>query len=212
MNQSDEYDARIISGAAELFRIYGIRAVTMDTIAQHLAISKRTIYERFHDKDELLFAVLSSMIAKQKEKIESIMNSSPNVIAAFFTLVRTGRDHAAAMNPLIGSDLRKYHSSVLKRLRESCRNPDYEGAGKMLSRGMEEDLIRKDINTDIVSRCFTGLGTLAADENIFPHEKFLQNDLIKNTVINYLRGICTEKGRMLVEEMEPSLNKYSGNS
>jgi hypothetical protein len=36
--------------------------------------------------------------------------------------------------------------------------------------------------------------------------------LIKNTVINYLRGICTEKGRMLVEEMEPSLNKYSGNS
>jgi AcrR family transcriptional regulator len=207
MNQSEEYDARIISGAAELFRIYGIKAVTMDTIAQHLGISKRTIYERFRDKDELLFAVLSSMIALQKEKIESILNSSPNVIVAFFTMVRIGRDHAASLNPLIGSDLRKYHSAVMKRLKESCENPDYEGAGKMLARGIEEGLIRDDINTDIVSRCFTGLVTMTGDENIFPREKYMQNDLIKNTVIHYLRGICTDRGRELAGEMESSLNK-----
>jgi len=207
MNQSEEYDARIIAGAAELFRIYGIKAVTMDTIAQHLGISKRTIYERFHDKDELLFAVLSTMIAKQKEKIESILDSSPNVIVAFFIMVRMGRDHAASMNPLIGSDLRKYHSGVMKRLKESCGNPDYEGAGKMLARGIEEGLISDNINTDIVSRCFTGLVTMTGDENIFPRDKFLQSDLIQNTVLHYLRGICTEKGRKLSEEMESSLNK-----
>ena len=47
MNQMEEYDARIIAGAAELFRVYGIRAVTMDAIASHLGISKRSIYERF---------------------------------------------------------------------------------------------------------------------------------------------------------------------
>lgn len=207
MNQSEEYDARIISGAAELFRRYGIKAVTMDTIAQHLGISKRTIYERFQDKDELLFAVLSSMIAMQKDRIERIMNSSPNVIEAFFTMVRMGRDHAASMNPLIGSDLRKYHSAVLKRLRESSGNPDYEGAGKMLAKGIEEGLIRDDINTDIVSRCFTGLGAMTGDENIFPSEKYLQADLIKNTIIHYLRGICTDRGRELAAEMESSLNK-----
>ncbi|MBE0676126.1 MAG: helix-turn-helix transcriptional regulator, partial [Bacteroidales bacterium] len=62
MSQNEEYDARIVAGAAELFRIYGIKAVTMDTIAAHLGISKRTIYERFHDKDELLFAVMNEMI------------------------------------------------------------------------------------------------------------------------------------------------------
>ena len=59
MIQLEEYDARIIGGAAELFRIYGIKAVTMDMIANHLGISKRTIYERFNDKDALLYAVIS---------------------------------------------------------------------------------------------------------------------------------------------------------
>ena len=45
---------RIIEGAAELFRTYGIKAVTMDSLASHLGMSKRTIYEVFSDKDELL--------------------------------------------------------------------------------------------------------------------------------------------------------------
>lgn len=204
MNQSQEYDARITDGAAELFRIYGIRSVTMDAIAQHLGISKRTIYERFRDKDELLYAVLTKMIARQKQKIEDILDSSPNVIAAVFTMLRAGRDHAEAMNPLIGSDLRKYHNSVLQRLKETCGNPDYEGAGKILSRGIDEGMIRKEINIDIVSRCFAGLGKLSGDESVYPPEKFLKGDLIKNTILNYLRGISTEKGRMLIDEMEKS--------
>ena len=72
MNQMEEYDARIIAGAAELFRTYGIRAVTMDTIAAHIGVSKRSIYERFIDKDTLLFAVMDSMIARQREMIQRI--------------------------------------------------------------------------------------------------------------------------------------------
>jgi AcrR family transcriptional regulator len=73
MNQMEEYDARIIAGAAELFRVYGIKAVTMDAIATHLGVSKRSIYERFIDKDTLLFAVMDSMFIKQREMIEKIL-------------------------------------------------------------------------------------------------------------------------------------------
>ncbi len=99
MNPSEDYDARIVSGAAELFRTYGIRAVTMDAIATHLGMSKRTIYERFRDKDELLFAVMNEMIRKQKEMLENILNSSSNVMEAIFTMLRISREHMAAMNP-----------------------------------------------------------------------------------------------------------------
>ena len=49
---------RIVEEAALLFRTYGIRAVTMDMIASNLGISKRTIYENFRDKDELLVHVM----------------------------------------------------------------------------------------------------------------------------------------------------------
>jgi len=205
MNQSEEYDARILAGAAELFRIYGIKAVTMDTIANHLGISKRTIYERFKDKDEMLFAVLNSMIIKQKERIDNVLNSSPNVIAAIFTLLAMGREHAASMNPLINSDLRKYHNNVLLRIREKCEDPDYEGSLKMIVKGKEQGLFRQDVNNEIVSRFVSGLSSMISDGRLFPPEMFLQRDLMKNVIINFMRGISTSEGIKIIDEMEPGL-------
>jgi TetR/AcrR family transcriptional regulator, cholesterol catabolism regulator len=206
VNQSQEYDNRIIDGAAELFRQYGIRAVTMDMIADQLGISKRTIYERFGDKDEMLFAVMNAMIIKQKEKIDSIIESSPDIISAIFTLLNLGRDHAASMNPIIGSDLRKYHSKVLERIKKKCENPDYEGALKIILTGKEQGLFRKDIDDGIVSRFFTELKTVIGDNKVFPAEEFLHRDLIKNVVLNYLRGIATEDGIKLIGRVESGMN------
>ena len=203
MNQSEEYDVRIIAGAAELFRTYGIRAVTMDSIAMHLGMSKRTIYERFHDKDELLFAVMKEMIRKQKEIVENIMNSSSNVMEAIFTMLRISREHMASMNPLIGSDLRKYHDAVLQRIKATCDNPDHEGARKLLKAGIEEGVFRDDIDIEIISRAVSGLGNLIGDTKLFPPEQFVQRDLLRNIMINYLRGISTARGNSLIDELEP---------
>jgi AcrR family transcriptional regulator len=202
MNQTEEYDLRIITGAAELFRQFGIRAVTMDMIASHLGISKRTIYERFRDKDELLFAVMDSMIGKRREKTDAILNSSPDIISAIFAMIRTGTDHAALMNPLIRSDLKKYHSKVLRRLREKCENPDHEAATKILETGIKQSVFRDDLNIDILSRAFSALASVIGDENLFPPEKFLQRDLIRNVMLTFLRGISTARGIELIDSME----------
>jgi len=186
-----------------LFRTYGIRAVTMDDIATHLGMSKRTIYERFRDKDELLFAVMNDMIRKQKEVVENIMKTSSNVMEAIFTLLRISREHMASMNPLIGSDLRKYHDAVLQRIKATCDNPDYDGTRKLLKAGIEQGFFRQDIDVEIISRAVSGLGNLTGDSKLFPPEQFTQRDLIRNIMINYLRGIATPKGTSLIDEMEP---------
>jgi len=200
-----ECDDRILTEAAELFRLYGIKAVTMDTLAQHLGISKRTIYEKFSDKDELLMAVMNCMMLKQREKVESILDSSPNVIAAVFTMIRIMRDHMVAMNPLIHSDLRKYHSSVLKRMKEKCDYPDYKNPEHIIVKGKEQKLFREDIDNEIVSRCFQGLGSIITDSNLFPAEMFSQRELLINVIVNYLRGISTPGGLKIINELEPGL-------
>ncbi len=202
MNHLEEYDIRIITGAAELFRVYGIKSVTMDSIASHLGISKRSIYERFSDKDTLLFAVLDSMIAKQREKIESILENSPDAISAVFTIIRMGREHAATMNPLISSDLKKYHSKVLKRLSETCGHPDHEAALRILTKGVSQGIFRQNIDTEIVGRAFRGIAGLTGDEELFPPDMFMRSDIMKNVMVNYMRGICTEKGINLIDSME----------
>ena len=205
MNSSDEYNERIVAGAAELFRIYGIRAVTMDTIASHLGISKRTIYEQFHDKDELLYAVIVSMIEKQKEMIEKILAESPDAISAVFTMIRMGRDHVASMNPLISSDLKKYHSNVLRRIKDTCGHPDYESANKMFRAGIEQGVFRDDINVEILSRTLNRMGAIMGDTDLFPPDKFMQRDLVRNIIVNFLRGISTRQGIDAIESHESEL-------
>ena len=202
MSEINEYDARIIDGAAELFRVYGIRAVTMDDIASHLGVSKRSIYERFRDKDTLLYAVLDSMIARQREKIESILENSPDVISAIFTIIRTGRDHAATMNPLINSDLKKYHNRVMNRLKETCGHPDHEAGVKILEKGISQGIFRESVNTEILSRAFRGIAGLANDEELFPPDRFERREVMRNVMVSFMRGISTPRGVQLIDSME----------
>ncbi len=49
---------RIATKAHELFLRYGIRSISMDEIAAHLGISKKTIYQFYEDKDSLVEAVI----------------------------------------------------------------------------------------------------------------------------------------------------------
>ncbi|HRX00424.1 MAG TPA: helix-turn-helix domain-containing protein, partial [Cyclobacteriaceae bacterium] len=49
--------SKILKGATELFLRYGIRSVSMDNIANHLGVSKKTLYQFFKDKNEMVFSV-----------------------------------------------------------------------------------------------------------------------------------------------------------
>lgn len=204
MNQED-CDNRIITGAAELFRVAGIKAVTMDDIARELGVSKRTIYEKYGDKDELLLAVMKCMVFRQRKMIEETVKSSPNIIAAIFRMINMMREHTRSMNPVIFADLKKYHSKVLEKIRESCELPDYKGSENILVSGIEQGLFRKEIDVDIVNRCFQALGQMISDTTLYPPERYLQRDLIRNVMVNYMRGISTPAGLEIIEQLESEL-------
>ena len=59
----------IIHATQELIARNGIRAVRVDEIAQTLGISKRTLYEMFTDKNDLVSACLEAMSHQQRERI-----------------------------------------------------------------------------------------------------------------------------------------------
>ena len=60
--EKTEQRQRILAKTAELFMRYGIRSITMDEIATQLGISKKTIYQFFTDKDEMVEAVITEEV------------------------------------------------------------------------------------------------------------------------------------------------------
>ncbi|MBA4323087.1 MAG: hypothetical protein C0408_09755 [Odoribacter sp.] len=194
---------RIIEGAAELFRNYGIKAVTMDTLACHLSMSKRTIYEVFADKDELLIGVLNLMAVRQKELVKRVLGESENAIVAIFKLLEINRDHFQQMSPAFQADIKRFHHEVLMKKADRCEMPDYSNNLEVIQRGIKEKLFRKDINPDIVNRCMYFMGRTLMDNDLYPFEQFTRRDVIGNVVLNYLRGISTSEGVDLIDKMEP---------
>jgi AcrR family transcriptional regulator len=196
---------RIIEGAANLFKIYGIRTVTMDSLATHLGISKRTIYEVFSDKDDLLKSVLKWMAAKQRVLVSRILDESENAIVAIFRLLESNRDHFQNMSPAFQADLKKYHYEVLLSKTENSEMPDYRNNIKVIERGIKEKLFRRDINPDIVNRCLYALGRSTMDFDLYPFEDFSRREVIKNVFINYMKGISTKEGIELINSLETNL-------
>jgi AcrR family transcriptional regulator len=193
---------RIIIGAAELFKTYGIKSVTMDSLAAQLGMSKRTIYEVFSDKDELLIGVLRWMAEKQRDMVKKILEESPDAITAIFIMLERSRDHLQGMSPSFQADLKKYHQDVLMNKAEKCEMPDYNNNIEVIEMGIQQKLFRADINPDIVNRCLYSLGRSVMDQDLYPYEMFSRREVMKNLFINYLRGISTQNGLNLINTLE----------
>jgi len=193
---------RIIEGAAKLFSIYGIKAVTMDSLAGHIGMSKRTIYEVFADKDELLIGVLQSMAERQRELVTKVLKESGNAIVAIFKLLEINREHFQNMSPAFQADMKKFHHDVLMKRADKFDMPDYRNNIQVIEQGMKQKLFRKEINADIVNRTLYNLGRSLMDNDIYPFEEFTRREVIGNVFITYLRGISTPEGIELINILE----------
>jgi AcrR family transcriptional regulator len=197
-----DYRQKITEEAANMFRTYGIRAITMDMLAANLGISKRTIYEVFSDKDELLKGVLKWMSEKQREMITEFFNESDNVIEAIFKMLDLMVDHFQKMSPAFQMDMKRYHKALLDNPEELHDLPYYSNNSEVLIRGIKEGVFRSDIDIEITNKCMLEVARLSNDKDVFLPDDFMNKDVIRNFFINYLRGISTQKGLDLINRYE----------
>ncbi|HPR12662.1 MAG TPA: TetR/AcrR family transcriptional regulator [Bacteroidales bacterium] len=197
---------RIIEEAAFLFRTYGIRTVTMDMLASKLGISKRTIYEIFSDKDEILDGVVGWMMKKQQEVIQQVLSESDNVIEALFRIMDLMTVHYHMMSPAFRLDLKRMHGVRLEKLRDLNEMPDSGHFRMIIERGVREGIFREDIDVSVINRCMFEVGKMSASDDISPTGEIPAEEVMRNVYLNYLRGISTPKGLDLINFYEKREN------
>ncbi len=192
---------RIVEEATLQFFKYGIRSVTMDDIAASLGISKRTVYETFKDKTELVHTCLKRLMQVQDKKNQEVISGSANVIEAIFLFMQEGIKAMNAINPVFFVDMKKYYLPIWKLLHEENKEKTYRMTHTMLRKGVNEGLFRKDINISIVSKLFHEQANLVSDDRIFPREEFVLSEVYQNLIINFTRGISTNKGIEIIDKI-----------
>jgi len=148
----DKVKERILAKAADLFMRYGIRSITMDEIASQLGISKKTIYQFFTDKDDLVSAVIEREIKTNEVECLQYAEKAGDAVQEIFIAVEDLDEMLKYMNPLMLYDLEKHHPRSYRKLKEFKYEFLYGVIMDNLQWGIAEELYRPDIQLDITTK------------------------------------------------------------
>ena len=107
-----ELQQRIIKQATRMFLCNGIKSVTMDMIASQLGISKRTLYENFKEKNELLLACLESQEMERRARLEVYFANRKNVIDSLLNVYEDILRFMRNTSPMFFVDMERYYPRV----------------------------------------------------------------------------------------------------
>ena len=191
---------RILSATHELFMKYGIRSVSMDDIAKHISISKKTIYQSYKDKDELVHELMKEKLTVDKKEFHDLEKESANVIDEVFNIMKHMGRVMGKVNPSVFYDLQKYHPETWKLFKDFKETFILNMVENTLVRGIKQGYIRSEINVKILARMRMEQIEMGFNPAIFPPEKFQIIDVQLSMIDHFLYGICTLKGHKLINK------------
>jgi len=185
---------QIVSSVADLFQKYGVRSVSMDDIAQHLGISKKTIYQYFEDKNHLVKEVASLIIAEKLGAYHEVAGCASNAIEELVEIAKLIRKHFSEMNPALMFDVRKYHPEAWQLFVHHEKEVVYNAIVENITRGQEEGVIRKEIDARVLAKLRFEQIHMSFDEQIFPKEEFDLQDVHLQMFDFFVHGVLTANG------------------
>lgn len=193
---------KIIEGAGNLFVRYGIRSVSMDDIANNLAISKKTLYQYFKDKDDVVSQATMAIIEKDRGVFLEMKESSANAIEELSKVSGCLRRMFDEMNPSLLFDLNKYHPDAWEYYLKYKNEFIFQMITDNLTRGVKEGNFRDDININILARLRVEQVQICFDQKVFPKDQFDFKEVQMQVFDLFLFGIVTSEGKTLYEKYQ----------
>ncbi len=195
-----ETKERILRAAYELFFRYGIKSVTMDDIAKHLSMSKKTIYQFFRDKDEVVHTLMESALEEDRRDFHAIAEKSGNVVEEVFEMMKKMNVIFGTVNPNIFYDLRKYHPQTWELFHKFKTEFIVEQVEKTLEKGKNDGFVRGDVNSRLLAKLRGEEIEMGFNPVLFPPDKYRILDVQLAFAEHFLYGICTLKGHKLINK------------
>lgn len=191
----------IIAESDKLFCQYGLKSVTMDDIAKHLGMSKKTIYSHFTDKNEIVNIVIASKLSSQKCMIKDNIEASPNAVHEVFYSVTNMEEVLSDINPILFYDLQKYHPQAWLSFKDFREKTLYNSIYDNLMRGIKEGYYREDIKPDILTQMrLEQIDIIFSNNTSYTLGKYGIIKVMAEITEHFLYGICTLKGHKLINQ------------
>ncbi|UTW64170.1 TetR/AcrR family transcriptional regulator [bacterium SCSIO 12741] len=199
MEKMDEKLVQLLKGAMDIFMRYGIRSVTMDDLARHLSISKKTLYKYVTDKNDLVAKVFELHQDLECQTMEGIVKRGLNAIDENFEISQMVINQVKDIHPSIMYDIEKYYPEAMKQFHDYKMDVVMGWVKDNLKRGMAEGYYREDLNIDVISVVYIQRMDDFFHSNLYPPQlSFL--DIYLELFRYHIRGIASEKGVEYLKE------------
>lgn len=191
-----------------MFLRYGIRSISMDDIASQLGMSKKTIYQFFSDKDELVNAVMNEEVTQTQHDCEFCKKNAINAIDEIFLTMEQLYVQLSQLNPMVLYDAEKFHPRAFEMFRKMKEEFLLQVVAHNIRRGIKEELYRDDINVETMSRYRVETMMVPFAMAASAPGKYNLADVTRETMLHFLFGLSTLKGhKLIIKYKEEQLKK-----
>jgi TetR/AcrR family transcriptional regulator, cholesterol catabolism regulator len=205
-----EIKERIQGKAHELFMRFGVRSVSMDDIATQLGMSKKTIYQYFADKDELVDAVMDDEVSQTHADCDLCRRSSKDAIDEIFLSMEQIQEQFSQLNPMVLYDMEKFHPRAFGKFKKMKDEYLQQVVAANIKRGIKEELYRSEIHVEMMSRYRVETMMVPFAMAASAPAKFNLATVTQETMEHFLYGLATLKGyKLITKYKEEQLKKKS---
>lgn len=191
---------KIALAAFDLFCRRGIKSVSMDEIAQHLSMSKKTIYKWFDNKDQIVYTSCKHFLDTMESGCECSIQVASNAIEELWGLMEMTKGIIARVHPSIFHDVQKYHGDSWQLWQAHKYSFMLEKIKLNILRGVAEGLYRGDLDVEIMARMRLGMVEVAYDSKLFPPQEFNMQKVQLDMLEHYMLGMATLRGHKMINE------------
>lgn len=191
---------KILFAAQELFFKYGIKRITMDDIARHLSVSKKTIYQYFEDKNLIVDSLCDLAMKENEARFRELAAESKDPIHEMVQTAQHMSSVFTKINPVFFYDLQRFYPEAWKRFQGFKNGLVYEMLEKNLRDGIRLGYYRKDLNTKMLAKYRIHQVDVALSADVFFDGEYNIMEVNVFLLDHFMHGITTLKGHKLINK------------
>ncbi|MBR07184.1 MAG: hypothetical protein CMP48_05810 [Rickettsiales bacterium] len=192
--------------ALVLFSRYGLKSVNMDDLAKELSVSKKTLYQVYSSKEDLVLSLFEKISSSWDEQVDEILESLENPMQKFlrFTLLRY--QFVKRLNPSFLLRSGKQYEKVYSYMMNITRNMEQIIVG-ILHQAKEEHQLRSDVNVEV----FFNVHELIFNAYFEQYNPVVpgSRETFKHMIIAPIAGICEKEEFDIWTEFDSLISTYN---
>lgn len=195
---------RVVEHVSDMIKSFGLKSVRMDDVANSLGMSKRTLYEMFGGKDELIYESICFMMDERLKMISDKMRSYDSMLEVLLLSVRElcNDDSRHDTAHRLSFNLKKFYPSIYERVQRRHSETGLSGLRYALDKCREEGYLDEHADIELMAQLFLiNAGVLMSEDKVVLPDGVSRDKAFSVLIINFLRGLASVNGLQRIDEI-----------